>query len=301
LKEPRVALEIGLFLARTALACAAAVLGAPALADGIAQGEAFETKHIFGFTEGADIAAPEEREAEFVTTAQVLKRGGGVLRAAEQEATAEGALAPWLGYELTAQGAMVQTGGAPGLHAFARANFSGFSVEPKFVFLKPAEALPLGLALALQPEWTRMDGVSGRNVNDFGLTLRLMADARLDERLYAGLNLIYAPEREQAKGAPVAYGALFGATGALTLRLAPGLALGGEVEAYAATNSLGLGGAVGTAVYLGPTFFARLSPNLFVAGAWSAQVGGRPPGGPDDDTQTDFSRHKARLTVGVAL
>ncbi|MCW2316561.1 hypothetical protein M2322_002109 [Rhodoblastus acidophilus] len=261
----------------------------------------FDTKHIFGFTEGTDINAPDEREAEFVTTAHVLKRGGGRYRAVEQQATAEGALTQALGYELTAHGAAVDARGVTGLDSLRRVEFSGLSAEPKFVVLA-RETAPFGLAFSIEPEWSRIDATSGRRAQGFSAGMRLMADAALGERLYAGANLIYEPEWRREAGAPLAKGALFGATGGLTWRFADRLALGGEVEGYAATESLGLAAPVGTAVYVGPTFFVRLASNLFCAGAWSVQVAGRPAAGRlDDYNGAEFSRHKARLTVSVAF
>jgi len=278
-----------------AWACAA-----PALADEGADG--FDTKHIFGFTEGTDINAPDEHEAEFVTRANWVKRGGGLFRAASQQATAEGAFAPRIGYEFGLHGAATQTRGVAGLDPLSQVNFSGLSAEPKFVLLARTAAQPVSVALSVEWEWERIDSVSGRIGSSFEWPVTLMADVRLTEKLYAGANLLYAPERQHENGTPVSRNALFGATAALTWRLTPQICAGGEVEAYAATQSLGLGAPVGTAFYLGPTVFARLAPNLFVAGAWSAQVGGRVAADRlDDYNQTEFSRQKARLTIGVAL
>lgn len=272
-----------------------------ALSAASARADDFDTKHIFGFTEGTDINAPDEREAEFVTTAHVLKRGGGRYRAVEQQATAEGALTQALGYEVTAHGVAVDTRGVAGLAALRRVNFSGLSVEPKFVLLA-RETAPFGLAFSIEPEWSRIDATSGRPAQGFSAAMRLMADAKLGERLYAGVNLIYEPEWQREAGAPLTQDALFGAAGGLTWRFAERLVLGGEVEGYAATASLGLAAPVGTAVYVGPTFFLRLAPDLFCAGGWSAQIAGRPSAGRlDEDNRAEFSRHKTRLTVSLAF
>jgi hypothetical protein len=279
-------------------------LGAqPARADSDADRTAeFDTKQIFGFTQGTDINAPGEREAEFVTTARWRKRGGGRYRALEQEATDEGALTSWFGYELTLHGAAVLTRDVPGLESLSRAGFSGLSAEPKFVLLPRGAAAPVGLALSFQPEWERIDAVSGEDAQSFSLPVRLMADAAFGEKFYAAANLLYAPERDrQGRAAPTLI-SLLGATGALTWRMTPHVSLGAELEAYSAANSLGLGGATGTAVYFGPTFFARLSPTLFVAGAWSAQIAGHAVATRlGDANQTEFSRRKAELTLGIAF
>jgi hypothetical protein len=290
--------RIGLLLTLAALLC-----GAPAMADSDQVGE-FDTKHIFGFTEGTDIGAPDEHEAEFTTTAHFLKRGGGRYSALEQEATDEGALTSWLGYELTLHGAASQTRNAVGLDSLRQASFSGVSSEPKFTLLKRAEGAPFSLSLSFQPEWDRIDNVSGEHADNLSLPIRLMADsAYFNDRLYAGANLLYAPERDRDNRAPVADSTLFGATGALTWRLASQVSLGGELEYYAAWRSLHFSDPVGTGVYLGPTFFARVSPNLFFAGGWSAQIAGRPAqsGRLADYNRMEFSRQRARLTFGVAF
>jgi hypothetical protein len=178
------------------------------------------------------------------------------------------------------------------------------STEPKFTLLKRAEGAPFSLSLSFQPEWDRIDNVSGEHADNLSMPIRLMADAAfLDERLYAGANLLYAPERDQDTRAPAVNSTLFGATGALSWRLAPQITVGGELEYYAAWRSFHFTDPVGTGVYLGPTFFFRVSPKLFFAGGWSAQIAGRPAqsGLLADYNRTEFSRQRARLTFGVAF
>lgn len=294
------------------LALAAMLCGAPALADdddraavaGAADTGDFDTKHIYGFTEGPAIDEPATHEAEFTTTGHFIKHGPGRYAAVEQEATDEGALSPWFGYELTLHGAASQTSGVTGLAPLAQANISGLSSEPKFVMLRQGATSPIDLSFALEPEWDRIDTVSGQNANNFSLTMRLMIDRELvAERLYGAANLFYAPEQDHETGAPVARFAEFGASGALVWRFAGQMSLGGELQYDAATNSFGFAQKAGDAVYLGPVFFLRVSPRLFVAGAWSSQIAGRPA---REDllptyNQSELSRQKARLTVSLAF
>ena len=49
----------------------------------------FETKHIFGFTEGTDVGEAGDKELEFTTTGSIGKRGGGGYTAIEQQAVYE--------------------------------------------------------------------------------------------------------------------------------------------------------------------------------------------------------------------
>jgi hypothetical protein len=264
--------------------------------------DGFDSKHIFGFTEGADIGEPDEHEAEFTTTGHSGKWGGGRYRALEQEATDEGALTHWLGYELTLHGAASQASTVIGLASLRQINFSGLSVEPKFTLMKRSDGAPFSLSLSFQPEWDRIDTISGTHASNFALPVRLMADAELiRERLYAGANLLYAPEIDHDKGAPTADSALLGASAALTWRLASRFSIGGTIEYDAVYASLHVANPVGAAVFLGPTLFARFSPTLFCAATWSSRIAGAPAqaGRIGDYNQSELSRQRARLTVGV--
>jgi hypothetical protein len=291
------------------LALAAPLYGSPALADdddhpavaGSAETGDFDTKHIYGFTEGPLIGEPNEHEAEFTTTGHFLKHGPGHYAAVEQEATDEGALSSWFGYELTLHGAAVQTSGVTGLDRRGQANFSGVSAEPKFVLLRQGAASPVDLSLSLEPEWDRVDTVSGEHADNLSLTTRLMIDREFAERLYGAANLFYTPEQDHQSGAPVGRFAEFGASGALAWRFAGQMSLGGELQYNLITNSLGFSDRAGDALYLGPVFFVRVSPRVFVAGAWSSQIAGGPARDLPSYNQSELSRQKGRLTVSVAF
>jgi hypothetical protein len=58
-----------------------------------------------------------------------------------------------------------------------------------------------------------------------------------------------------------------------------------------------LGSFTGDAVYLGPTFFWKISPKTFVSASWEAQITGREIGGPSPLNLADFSRQRARLLL----
>ncbi|WP_374546100.1 hypothetical protein [Rhodoblastus sp.] len=47
------------------------------------QADGFEDKHLFGFTEGADVGEPSSREAEFTSTGAFGKGGGVSYQAVE--------------------------------------------------------------------------------------------------------------------------------------------------------------------------------------------------------------------------
>jgi hypothetical protein len=271
---------------------------------GAESGDEFETKHVFGFTEGTDVGEVGGREMEFETTANAVKRGGGRYRAFEQEATYEATPTSHFGFEATLHGASQQIGNVPGLNNLNQTTFSGISVTPKWVLLARGVDAPIGLAVSIQPEYDRIDPVIGAHANNFVLQTKILLDSELiEKKLYAAVNLIFSPEIDNETGYGVSQYALFGATGALTYRVTPTLAFGGEIEQYETYGSLGFNRTTGSATYLGPTLLWQFTPKAFVAMAWSAQVASQFPNSSPATlasfNQSDISRQRGRLTFGV--
>ena len=118
------------------------------------QAEAFETKHIFGFTEGSDVGEAGDREVEFTTSDSVGKQGGGRYDALQQKAVFEGAATNRFGYELGPLGVSQQIANVPGLFNLSQTTFSGLAAEPKYIFLKRGIDAPFGFAVSVAPKWT---------------------------------------------------------------------------------------------------------------------------------------------------
>jgi hypothetical protein len=277
-------------------------------AERVAQGEEandIETKHIFGFTEGTDIGEAGEREMEFETTGVIGKFGGGRYNALDQLATYEVAATARLGYEVSLHGLSQQMANVPGLGNLSQTNFSGVSVMPKWIFLTRGVDAPFGLAASIEPEWDRFDPVSGVRANSFGLPVKIYLDAELiAKKLYVGANLLYAPELQKQQGEGFSHYAMAGASAALTYRITPNVAFGGEVEYDEAYNSLGFSSWGGSGTYIGPTFHVQINDKAFVAGAWSVQVANRIPAGAEGlaaYNQSDFSAQRGRLTFAIGF
>jgi len=264
----------------------------------------FETKHIFGFTEGTDVGEPGGREAEFTTSAGIGKQGGGRYGAVTQTATYEAAQTNRFGYELNLHGVAQTMSNVAGLSNLSQTTFSGVSVTPKYIFLRRGVDAPFGLAVSIEPEFDRTDPVIGAHSRNFVAATRVYLDSELiEKKLYAGANLVYSPEVDNEVGAGISQYSLFGLTGALTYRLTSKYAIGGEIEHYEVYNSLGFASRAGSGTYLGPTFIAQITPKVFLAAAWSSQVAGRPANASVNTlalyNQSDISRQRARLVVGV--
>lgn len=259
-----------------------------------------ETKYIFGFTEGADIGAEGEKAIELETTTAFGMRGGS-FGAIEQEVEFEGVPTQFFGYELSAHGLLQQINNVEGLDNLNRANFSGLSAEFRFLIFDRSPDQPIGLTAVVEPEWARVDGVSGALTNDFSTTFKLVADTELiQNRLYAAANLIYTPDVARQFGAPAwQQSSNLGVTAAMAYRIAPKVTLGGEVQYYRAFDGLGAQTLLGNALYIGPTLHIQLSGHVMLAAAFSTEIAGRAIGDPRALDLTNFQRCLGNLKVEV--
>ena len=90
-----------------------------------------------------------------------------------------------------------------------------------------------------------------------------------------------------------------GVTAALAVQLKPGVLLGVEARHLRAYDGLGLNDLAGQAWFAGPTFYARLSEQIWIAAAWSLQVAGRSVGSGGSLDLTNFERHQAKFRFGL--
>ncbi len=192
-----------------------------------------ETKYIFGFTEGSDIGAEGEKAIEFETTAAFGMRGGS-FTAIEQEVEFEGVPTQFFEYELSAHGLLQSINNVDGLDNFHNFNFSGLSAELRFLLLGRGPESPIGLTFVVEPEWARVDDVSGALTRDFSTEFGLVADTELiPNRLYAAANLFYELGVDREFGAPNwERGSDLSMTAAMAYRIAPKVTLGGELQYY---------------------------------------------------------------------
>jgi hypothetical protein len=257
-----------------------------------------ETKYIFGFTDGSDIGAEGETAIESDTNAQFRRRHGGY-SVVEQEFELEGVPTQFFAYELSFHGIAHAISGVDGVNDLHRVNAGGLSANLRYLLLGRGPESPVGLTVLAEPEWGRVDGTTGELTRSFASTFKILADTELIEnRLFAGANLIYAPEIARVYG-DLAWSrsSTFGASGALAWRVTPKVTLGGEVEYFRAYGSAGFGNFQGQALYVGPTLHVQITNKIMLAAAFSPQVAGHAAG---DEARLDlanFTRYRARLKL----
>ncbi|MDE2579836.1 MAG: hypothetical protein KGL46_13620 [Hyphomicrobiales bacterium] len=259
-----------------------------------------ETKYIFGFTDGSDIGSRGEKAIEFETNATWRKRSGAFL-GLEQEIAFEHVPTQNFFYEFALHGAAHRIRDVEGLDNRNSAAFAGLSAKFRYLLLPRGPASPIGLAISAEPEWSRVEGDSGAHTRAFETTVKIAADAELIEnRLYIGANLVYAPEVAKAVGDGAwARAAQWGVTGGLAYRIAPKVTLGAGAQYYRVHDSFGFRRFQGDALYAGPTLHIQFKPKVMLAAAFSTQVAGHAGADNRPLNLHDFGRHMARLKFEV--
>jgi hypothetical protein len=253
-----------------------------------------ETKYIFGFTTGSDIGPEGERELEFETNLRFQRRGG-VYNQLEQEVEFEYNPTDSFQIEPAVHGVFTQIYGVEGFENRESANFGGLGSIFSYVLIGRGPGAPAGVTISVEPEWSRIDD-GGRLITGFSAQTRIIADTELvPNRLFAGVNAIYTPEITRVGNQNWAGASLLGLTTALTYRITPNVALGGELEYYRAYDGAGLNAFAGHALFAGPTCFIELTNKIHLTAAFSTQIAGHAAGNPNLLDLTNFSRNNARL------
>ncbi len=233
-----------------------------------------------------------DKSLEFETTGSFGAEQGGY-NSIQQEIIFEPTLTDSLGVEFGAHVLGQDVHGVPDLPDFAGVNFSGASVELRYVAMHRTAALPLQLTLTVEPEYSVIAD-AGQQANEFSTTFLAAGDfISSDRRLYGAVNLAYAPDGARLPGQPWRDTSVLSASGAVSYRLTPPLMFGAEADYDRAYSGLAPRGFDGEAVYLGPTFHYQINEKIDLSGAFLIQA---PAGRLDYD---DFPRELAKLRLEV--
>jgi hypothetical protein len=234
-----------------------------------------ETENIFGFTLGSDVHPAGSRAMALENVLRLGKRPG------RYEAFGQK-----LEFSYAATDNLELVGSLLGDHHRVR-NVSGFDdVGPRYAFngfggeirwrLLDRHTAPFGLTLHAEPAIVRIDEASGLAGRGIGSENKIIFDKELvPDTLFAAINLLYDVERFKERLEPVEKASNAGISAALTYQLSPKVLVGGEVRYVRAYDGFALDRWQGHAVFVGPTFFAKLPGNGWISAAWNVQVGGR--------------------------
>jgi hypothetical protein len=258
-----------------------------------------DTEHIFGFVEGGDIGERGDVELEKESALRFGKRTGSY---AAVSTLFDLKYVPFE-HMLVSPGVLLSYHGisaVPELADRQQVTFQGLWFEVKYQFVDRATS-PFGLTLFAAPRWTRIDEKSGERADQYSAEFTLSMDKEIvPGQVFGALNLIYEPEvsrwretgeqeRETNLGAGVA----------LSGQVRPGVFVGAEARYLRSHEGLIPNALRGEALFLGPTFYTRLTANSFMSVAWNAQVAGRVVGEPGALDLTNFERHQVRFRLGI--
>lgn len=257
-----------------------------------------DTEHIFGFTEGADVGLKGDRELESTFTGRFGKPGH--YAAFENETALRYLWADGLRTSLTLLTAAHDMHGVPAESDIRAVALSGVGGEFRWLALA-RESAPFALTFSIEPQWRRLDGVSGQRQEAAALPLIALVDvAILPDRVFAAFNASYTPTFARIPGGFAAQSARE-VSAAISAALRPDVFVGAEVRHLSVYEGAFLNLPQGSAVFVGPSLFMALPQEIALKLAWSAQINGHPTTPGARLNLVDFERHQARLQVVKAF
>ncbi|MFT4152105.1 MAG: hypothetical protein QM656_18015 [Paracoccaceae bacterium] len=261
-----------------------------------------DSENIFGFTSGSDVNEAGEQEVEFGLTGAFGRQreapGSSRFRAWEAEIEYAYGVTPDMTLGLGASFAHFDIRNIAELEDTRAGGFNGLSAGLKYRFQSWQDA-PFGLALSIEPEWSRHEDGSGELADSYELPITLILDRELSPgKLWGALNLTYAPEWTHGDEGTEKEASLELA-GALSWQVSDGVFLGGELRYLTSYEGVALKHREGEALYAGPSLYMRLSDQAYVKAAVSWQVSGSSP---ESEGSRDLVDHERQMvTIGAGF
>ncbi|MCK0196155.1 hypothetical protein MWN34_04440 [Ancylobacter sp. 6x-1] len=269
-------------------------------ADTAPAGYEIDSENIFGFTEGSDTNDRGEQEVTITGTGRFKRATGddddrsSHYSAWEAEAEYEYGVTRNLTLGVSASFAHHDISNIEDMDDVNGGGFNGLGASLKYRFLS-WEHDPVGLAISVEPEWSRYGDDDGERVDGFSLPIKVMLDKELvSETLFGALNLAYEPEWAGSEKE-----SSLEASAALSWQVTNGIFIGGEARYLAGFNGAALDDFEGGAFYLGPSFYAQLSKAAHIKVAYSYQVAGSSPESEGNLDLVNHERQQLLLQFGV--
>lgn len=244
----------------------------PAVAASIPGGD------IFGFTAGSGVGDVGEHGASFEFDGASGKRGGSYALFSQKYAY-ERVIAPSTTFGMALFTAYHRVRDVPVEPLNSSAfQFDGASVELAYRLIESDGGNPFGFKLAVEPRWARLTG-GGRHTEAFGAELKFITDAVVvPERLFWAANLVLdaGTEREVEVSRYVA-GSGAKLSSAITYQIQPTFFVGLEATYLQAFDGL-FGRTAGSALFLGPTLYFKISEKAALNLTIAPQLAGKAKG-----------------------
>jgi hypothetical protein len=255
---------------------------------------------IFGFTSPTDVGSPGDCGIAFEFSGAAGKGGGryhtGTLKTEFSATIAENvfaAVSPIVTYH--------HVRAVDGLDDLSRARFDGLSGELSYRFIERSAKNPVAATFSVEPRWARVDidSGSGLGVTAYSAEIKLFLDSVIvAERLYAAMNLHYAPAIQKLDSDPLRqWIRLSGisASGALAYQISDRMFAGAEIRHLTEFEGIALERQVGQALFAGPTILVKPSATTALNVVWTPQLWGRAAGSSRSLDLDNFERHQFRV------
>ena len=280
--------------------------------------------YIFGFTDGTDPGAACEWDFASENDGRWGRRDGRYFALTSKSEFNYGltrnlvlSLSLFTVYErwsnvTSVQDVLASQGDGVMLNRLSMANVDGLSGEFFARVLERKPGQPVGIALGVEPRWSRFDRGTGYRADGYAVEFKFLMDAVLTDRLFGAFNLNYAlgTQRVNIPNAVWERGSATNVSGALTAQIyaaekqpIEGIFLGVDVHHRAVFSGLALDRKVGEAVNVGPTFAILFPGERIINIAWTPQVWGRarPASAPGSFDLDNFERNEFRIKFGTPL
>ncbi len=264
-----------------------------------AAADEFDNEHLFGFTQGTDIGRKGDKELEFAAHGHLGKRQG---RYSAVTSEVEGKFTVLDHVRVSPSFALAHhhIRGVPGLADRSQWNVEGAAFETKVRVVDRASN-PVGITLGLTPAWSRIDGTSGERTDGYGAGFLFSLDRELvPGKTIAAFNVTYDAGATHSAAAWT-HDSATGVSGAVATRVHDGIFIGAELRYARAYDGMAMDRFLGHALFIGPTFYAKLSETVWMAAAWNAQVAGRSNAERAIYDLSNFERHELLVRLGIAF
>jgi hypothetical protein len=280
--------------------------------------------YIFGLTDPTDPGDPCTWELAFEAHARVGKRDGRYLGVATKteigytySQNVAFSLAAFHTYtrwsDVTAsQEALASAGDGVLATNASKLGFDGLSAELFVRVLSRSPGQPLAVSVAVEPRWGRIDSLTGHLATSYGAEFKLLMDAPITSRLFAGVNIIYGlgqqkldiPNAEWSRGSFASASlALSAEVYAAEKRFIERVMVGVEGVGATPFNGLLLDKIDGYAFFFGPTLGIGFRGDRFLSFVWLPQIAGqaRFPSLPGAKNLDHFERQEFRVKFATPI
>jgi Family of unknown function (DUF6662) len=266
-----------------------------------AGGAARADENLFGYVYGADTTPRGEWELYQWITNRTGKVDG-TYRAFDLRTEVETGLTDRTQLSLYLNGSAQRISGVPGFTDRDRRGLDGASLEVKSMLLSPYKD-PIGLAVYLEPGYSRAAKITGDRVNEYELEAKVIVQKNfLEDRLVWSTNYTWELEFEREAAATDFEGELAEElTSGLSYRFAPNWFAGVEGRVHSEFPDLKLfNGREHMAYFLGPNLHYGAKRWWFTLSVMP-QINGWPDTAPSQLHLVEHERLETRLKIGINL